>query len=304
MDDIMLVNFAPLIHLWAGICLLFFYEPILKNFPLSKLHEEKQNLIVSFLGKYQAYLDDEKLMKGYKMLEDKWDIFYQTIKNLASLNFYFSLVVLAYIGIESHNYYGTYYQALQILDYCIIIYSLMAWIFYKTNVFVKYINSIVFIIILLVVFHNYSGINDFFIKNIGIIDDFYSKSEITVFTLFTCSLCIIITILQLFIHYISIYNTKRKIEKIHKNAMELNAILIGEKSLDTLKGELKNKSLCYLTKDEFPKTIYEFQSKMNEFIKKEIQEEFDRLILHWYQLPLRYVKRKFNKIIIPKWRKE
>ena len=88
------------------------------------------------------------------------------------------------------------------------------------------------------VFHNYSGINDFFIKNIGIIDDFYSKSEITVFTLFTCSLCIIITILQLFIHYISIYNTKRKIEKIHKNAMELNAILIGEKSLDTLKGEL------------------------------------------------------------------
>lgn len=29
--------------------------------------------------------------------------------------------------------------------------------------------------------------------------------------------------------------------------MELNAILIGEKSLDTLKGELKNKSLCYLT---------------------------------------------------------
>ena len=101
----MLVNFAPLIQLWAGICLLFFYEPILKNFPLSKLHEEKQNLIVSFLGKYQAYLDDEKLMKGYKMLEDKWDIFYQTIKNLASLNFYFSLVVLAYIGIESHNYY-------------------------------------------------------------------------------------------------------------------------------------------------------------------------------------------------------
>lgn len=71
MDDIMLVNFAPLIQLWAGICLLFFYEPILKNFPLSKLYEEKQNLIVSFLGKYQAYLDDEKLMKGYRMIRTK-----------------------------------------------------------------------------------------------------------------------------------------------------------------------------------------------------------------------------------------
>ena len=64
----------------------------------------------------------------------------------------------------------------------------------------------------------------------------------------------------------------------------LNAILIGEESFDSLQGKLKNKSLCYLTKDEFPKTIYEFQSKMNEFIKKEIQEEFDSLISHWYQL--------------------
>lgn len=76
MDEIALINFAPLIQLWAGICLLFFYEPLLTKFPLTKLQEEKQTLITDFLGKYQAYLTNEQLAEGYKMLKSTWDIFF------------------------------------------------------------------------------------------------------------------------------------------------------------------------------------------------------------------------------------
>lgn len=286
MNEIVLINFAPLIQLWAGICLLFFYEPLLKKFPLTQLQEEKQALIRDFLGKYQAYLTNEQLERGYKMLESKWDVFYKTIKNLAALNFYYAIVILAYIGIENHFIYGNYYEALQILNSCIILYTLLAWICYKTIFFVKYINAITFTILLLIVLHYYLPINDFFKTNVGTIGNFFSKSETSIFTLFTCIIGLVVTIIQVLIHSIQIFYTKNKIKKIDINAKNLSAVLMGTKNINEMKRELKNKSLNYLTKDGFPTSAIEYQIKLSDFIRKEIQEEFNSFISHWYTLYL------------------
>ena len=45
MNGLTLAPFASLIQLWAGICLLFFYEPILEKFPLVKAQNEKEKLL-------------------------------------------------------------------------------------------------------------------------------------------------------------------------------------------------------------------------------------------------------------------
>lgn len=282
MNEIELINFAPLIQLWAGICLLFFYEPLLTKFPLTKLQEEKQTLITDFLGKYQAYLTNAQLAEGYKMLQNTWDIFYKTIKNLAALGFYYAIVILAYIGIEKHSTYGNYYQALQILDSCIILYTLIAWLCYKTEFFIKYLNSVVIIILLVIIFHFYIPINNFFTNKICVVGHFFSKSDTSIFTLFTCILGLIVTLIHISILSIQIYYTKNKIKKIDMNAENLNAVLTGSKNIGDIQKELKQKTLNYLTTNGFPQTPIEYQTKLSEFVKNEIQEEFNSFISHWY----------------------
>lgn len=290
MDEIALINFAPLIQLWAGICLLFFYEPLLTKFPLTKLQEEKQTLITDFLGKYQAYLTNEQLAEGYKMLKSTWDIFYKTIKNLAALGFYYAIIILAYIGIENHPMYRDYYQALQILNSCIILYTLLTWICYKTKFFVKYMNALVVIIILMIIFHFYHPINDFFTSKIGTLGCFLSKSETSIFTLFTCILGLAVTLIHILILSVQIYYTKSKIKKIDINAESLNAVLIGSKNMDEIKNGPKTKSLNYLAMNGFPQTAMEYQTKLSNFVRNEIQEEFNSFIFHWYTPSLKMIR--------------
>ena len=226
----------------GGNLFAFFYEPLLTKFPLTKLQEEKQTLITDFLGKYQAYLTNEQLAEGYKMLKSTWDIFYKTIKNLAALGFYYAIIILAYIGIENHPMYRDYYQALQILNSCIILYTLLTWICYKTKFFVKYMNALVVIIILMIIFHFYHPINDFFTSKIGTLGCFSFQNRKLVYS--HCSHVILglaVTLIHILILSVQIYYTKSKIKKIDINAESLNAVLIGSKNMDEIKNGLKTK---------------------------------------------------------------
>lgn len=278
MCEIVLLNFAPLIQLWAGICVLFFYEPLLKNSPLSKLQKEKSDLLNNFLGKYQAYLTNEQLDEGYKIADSKWEVFYQTVKNLAALNFYYAVFILAYIGIEAHSDYKFLYQALQLTNSCVILYTLLSWVFYQTSFFTKYLKATYFIVILLLVFHFNQPLNDFFLRYIGSIGTYRSKSFTSVFTLFTCISGMMVIIVQITYNSCQMGFAKRKLKQINKNADSLNELLIGNKGLNDMKGSLKKKTFEHLIADGYPETAVEYQMKLSDFVHREIQEEFDSLL--------------------------
>ena len=161
MEEISLMSFVSLIQLWAGICLLFFYEPLLEKFPLVEYQKRKESLFSSFLGKNQGFIDDESLGKGYKAIDSRWDLFHKTIQNFATLGFLYCIFLLAFVGIENVGTYENRYQALQVMDVCIIAYSLLAWLCYKTKWLKGYRSAIVFFVILLAFFHCFDSINAF-----------------------------------------------------------------------------------------------------------------------------------------------
>lgn len=51
-----LQGFAPLIQLWAGICLLFFYESLLDKSPFSSLCKEIRQLYQDFINQYNGLI--------------------------------------------------------------------------------------------------------------------------------------------------------------------------------------------------------------------------------------------------------
>ena len=51
--EISFTGFAPLIQIWAGICLLFFYEGLLKKSPLDSTLKQIENLYNDFVSRYQ-----------------------------------------------------------------------------------------------------------------------------------------------------------------------------------------------------------------------------------------------------------
>lgn len=89
---------------------------------------------------------------------------------------------------------------------------------------------------------------------------------------------------------VQIYYTKSKIKKIDINAESLNAVLIGSKNMDEIKNGLKTKSLNYLAMNGFPQTAMEYQTKLSNFVRNEIQEEFNSFIFHWYTPSLKMIR--------------
>ena len=56
-----LQGFAPLIQLWAGICLLFFYESLLNKSPFTALCDDIHNLYKIFINQYNGLIPDETI---------------------------------------------------------------------------------------------------------------------------------------------------------------------------------------------------------------------------------------------------
>ena len=92
-----LSGFAPLIQIWAGICLLFFYETLLKKFPLEKTKEQTKALFDEFTANYQVYIEPEKMPQFESFQGTKWEAnFLPTIRNMAALSSFFSVFVHVY----------------------------------------------------------------------------------------------------------------------------------------------------------------------------------------------------------------
>lgn len=104
-----LMNFTPLIQLWAGICLLFFYLKLLEKSPLHS-HIKKANKKFNKLEdriRYQIQgiiYNNKKSTKAN--LSAKWQRhFVPRVKNMAALTFFYCLFIILATGFERYCKY-------------------------------------------------------------------------------------------------------------------------------------------------------------------------------------------------------
>lgn len=184
---ISLTNFAPLIQLWAGFCLLFFYETLFKHSPLANLVEGLKKLHKEFVMECIDFIPKEQIIDVDKYAKDNWEEhLLPTIKNLASLTFFYSVFILIFIGIENVKGLGDHYiYALQPINWLIIIYAVVAALCVKAKIFHTYWTPIIGIILIVGYFHKYDQINTWLVYHSCYIGEYWSPSSISVFTLFT-----------------------------------------------------------------------------------------------------------------------
>ena len=102
-----LANFTPLIQLWAGICLLFFYLNILERSPLysyiGRINERYNNIINVLQGYSQ---NNTRIPTNY--IYDNWDEFRPRVINIAALTFFYCVFLIFIISIGKYNQYRMY----------------------------------------------------------------------------------------------------------------------------------------------------------------------------------------------------
>lgn len=125
--------------------MLFFYETLFKHSPLANLVEGLKKLHREFVLEYINFIPRNEVMDVEKYVKDNWDDhLLPTIKNLASLTFFYSVFILAFIGIENVQGYGNQYiYALQPINFVVILYTLVAAIFVKSKIFHTYWTPII-----------------------------------------------------------------------------------------------------------------------------------------------------------------
>ena len=130
--------------------------------------------------------------------------------------FFYSAFILAFIGIEGNQEYGgIYYCALQVMDTIVWFYLVGAIIFYKVKIFHGFTSSIILSVALLLYFHLHFTINDVCI-NFLCFGDLWSKSDITIYTVFTCIGGILLICCRLFVSWIILQCQKRSVYAINK----------------------------------------------------------------------------------------
>lgn len=219
-DLLLLTSFAPLIQLWAAICLLFFYEEFFSKSPFSSIIKSLSTQFDNFRFRYILYLDTVGFDKT-NFITDKWGNCKKVIKNLAALSFLYSAFILAFIGIENHSEFGAnYFMALEIMDWIVLIFMVLDLLFIDVDKFHTYWTPILEFCLLLIYFHFHSEINEWLIHNNVCLGDYMTRNQITVFTVFTCISGVVLILIEILLLYIGYKIKSGKIDrtdnKIHE----------------------------------------------------------------------------------------
>lgn len=295
-EIIYLSGFAPLIQLWAGICLLFFYEGLLKESPLDAYRKQTKELYDNFMAKYQDYIDTEKMPQCDYYLGTKWEDFLPTIKNMAALSFFYSVMVLAYIGIETNPLYENRYMALQVTNAIMILY--MALSIFRTHwgLFHTYLTPILYFAGILLYFHFFPDINEWCLDNSLRIGDNLSRTTISVTTIFTCIIGLFFILLHLGIDYIVLSRRRRSFTVISTNFELLVSVKLKQASITELPVNLKKKISKKISAGVLNDGDYTTE-KLNKYIQEEINDELDSFTTPWYRLIWRKGKKAFCQLI-------
>lgn len=278
-----MTNFAPLIQLWAGFCLLFFYETLFKHSPLANLVEGLKKLHKEFVMEYIDFIPREQIIDVNKYAKDNWEEhLLPTIKNLAALTFFYSVFILIFIGIENVEGLGSHYlKALQPISWFILIYTLSAAIFVKAKLFHTYWTPIIGILLVIGYFHRFDRINTWLADHICRLGDYWSPSDITVFTLFTLFSGLAVVLLRLLAVWWNLNRKRRSLKTLNVNCTLLAAVMIRSKNVNDLPKKLRNKIQPKINEKLSEES--ETNDVIQSSIKEEILEEYKTLKIGWVQ---------------------
>ena len=293
-----LTNFAPLIQLWAGFCLLFFYETLFKHSPLADLTTGLKNLHKEFEMEYIDFIPRNEIMDVDKYAKDNWEEhFLPTIKNLASLTFFYSVFILIFIGIENVDGIGNIYiYALQPINVMVLIYILAAAVFVKSKIFHTYWTPIIGIIIIIGYFHKFDCINSFLANHKLLIGNYWSVSAISVFTLVTLFSGLAVILLRLFMIWLNLNSKRQSLKQLNDNCTLLAEVMIKSKNIDDLLKKLLIKIQSKInrrleTKEE------DINKTIQDSIKEEILDEYKTLKAGWFQSFQYKTTSRFNSML-------
>lgn len=272
-----LISFAPLIQLWAGICLLFFYCELLDKSPLrtakSHIYNLYQNIYVELTTKYQVFNSENISICNVKQSQGNkhWDSFRTSIYCMAIFSFFYSLIILFLIGIEKHQVYGIYHQALQVTNTIAIIYCILNTLTYKTFWGQSKLCATCFALglALYIPFH-------FVISKYIQIGDSWNQTQISIYTLFTCTFGLILILIHLFFDWYTIHKCKKSINRIKKIFNQWTRLPFSK---NTLSGKIKLKWMLIRIMICSFETEWDKSNNivLETFLKQQIQKELSFL---------------------------
>jgi hypothetical protein len=212
--ELYLYNFAPLIQLWAGICLLFFYEKLFReNNPFEKWKKSCAGKVIQIhnalrlkaVTRYQSFFIGKEIPE--KLQEETpggnkdpyWLIFRKYIYNTAILSFFYAIIILIYIGVEKYEFLLNfqYHTVLLVLNTFIIIYFIVLTVFYRKELMQKLIYHAVFLLFLVVYLHLHRHLT-FYLVKLNVIGRWQiSQTWTTVYTIVAClsgMICILLNV--------------------------------------------------------------------------------------------------------------
>lgn len=276
-----LTGFAPLIQIWAGICLLFFYESILEKSPLDKHIQRLGNLYDAFFNKYQGELGVED--RPEHDVTD-WKNFLPAIKNMAALSFFFSVFLLCFVGIESA--YSDWYHALPIMDCAIVFYLVACMIFSGLGLFHSYYTPMFYTGVLILYFHCHVDVNVYLAEH-GIWNgSSWSPTKVTTYSLFTCISGLSVILIRLIYDYFYIKYKSGAIQNLNVNFDMMWEVKMGRKKFSDLSEELQQKMTNKAGK-EFKEKGEVSKDAIRRFIDEEIADEYTSFTKPWYKRILR-----------------
>lgn len=224
--ELYLYNFAPLIQLWAGICLLFFYEKLFReNNPFEKWKKSCAGKVVQIHNvirqkaatRYQSFFIGKDIPEKLKEetlggIEDPyWLIFRKYIYNTAILSFFYAIIVLIYIGVEKYKFLidFQYYTVLLVLNTAIIFYFIVLTVFYRKERMQKLINHAVFLLFLVLYLHLHRHLMSF-LAELNVIGRWQiSQTWTTIYTIAACLSGMICVLLNVVLVKIDLWSKNR-----------------------------------------------------------------------------------------------
>lgn len=275
-------GFAPLIQIWAGICLLFFYEGLLNKSPFDSTLKQIEKIYNDFVSRYQDIIDQDKMPQSDYYLGTKWENLLATIKNLAALSFFYSILILAFIGIENSQAYAGMYRAFLLMNIFVIGYFIVSTLFVNLRIFHSYITPTVYFVFLLIYFHNFEIINKWLFINSWFDGVYISVTSIIVCTLFTCISPLFFIFIHILYDYYILCKSRRRFKKIGRNFDLMVRLSMHQITMSELPKKLKKKLSKRLLK-KIMDGDYFSEEATSKYVIDEINEQFDKFTTTWRQ---------------------
>lgn len=251
-----LSNFVPLIQIWAGICLLFFYEKLLlSNNPLEKSRQkcvekiyEAYNLMRRrAIGKYQSYFINNDtgdmeipqelpspLNTNQERMPDKyWLRFRKYIYNTAIVSFFYAIIVMFIAGVERYDYLvnNNFYKVLLITNSMLILHFIIASITYKRNFSQRILPHVCFLLSVMIYIHIHMQLRDIVYTKLGVSPwCSVGNGPVVIFTLASCLSGLALIIVNILFARFHTWQEEYAVNKLDKRFARLQLLPVSWKA--------------------------------------------------------------------------